>query len=191
VVRAPVTGILIVFEMTHEFSLVPVLMIGALISQGISRRLTHANFYDAILEQDGHKLEKLLPPRDLQSWEKLPVSAIANFQPVVLNSLEPVEVEKVLKAHTFGCFPVMNEGKLAGIAMRAELAEAQAEKRAPKLAPIVRCGPRQTIRELQAMLIESPTGMVVVCDAGSGKLLGMVTLHDLLRAQINAAQSSL
>ena len=107
VVRAPVTGILIVFEMTHEFSLVPVLMIGALISQAISRRLTRANFYDAILEQDGHKLEKLLPPRDLQSWQKLPVSAIANFQPVMLNSLEPVEVEKILKAHAFGCFPVM------------------------------------------------------------------------------------
>ena len=40
VVRAPVTGILIVFEMTHEFSLVPVLMIGALVSETISRRMT-------------------------------------------------------------------------------------------------------------------------------------------------------
>ena len=71
------------------------------------------------------------------------------------------------------------------------MTEALAEKRAPKLAPIIRCEPRQTIRELQARLIESPTGMVLVCDAASGKLLGLVTLHDLLRAQINAAQSSL
>jgi chloride channel protein, CIC family len=191
VVRAPVTGILIVFEMTHEFSLVPALMIGALISQGIARRMTRENFYDAILEQDGHKLEKLLPPRDLQTWQKLPVSAIANFQPVVLNSLEPAEVEKVLKANAFACFPVMQAEKLAGIATRAELTEAIAEKRAPKLAPIIRCEPRQTIRELQTKLIESPTGVAVVCDAASGKLLGLVTLHDLLRAQINAAQSSL
>jgi chloride channel protein, CIC family len=38
---------------------------------------------------------------------------------------------------------------------------------------------------------ESPTGMAVVCDAADGKLLGVVTLHDLLRAQINAAQNSL
>ena len=191
VVRAPVTGILIVFEMTHEFALVPALMIGALISQGVSRRMTRANFYDAILEQDGHKLEKLLPPRDLQSWQKLPVSTIANFQPVVLNSLEPMAVEKILKAHAFACFPVMQEGKLAGIATRVELAEALAEKRPPKLAPIIRCEPRQTIRQLQALLIESPTGMAVVCDNEDGKLLGLVTLHDLLRAQINAAQSSL
>ncbi|MGH7993423.1 MAG: chloride channel protein, partial [Limisphaerales bacterium] len=191
VVRAPVTGILIVFEMTHEFSLVPALMIGALISQAVSRRMTTANFYDAILEQDGHKLEKLLPPRDLQSWQKLPVSTIANFQPVVLNSLEPTEVEKILKAHGFACFPVMENGKLTGIATRAELAEAIAEKRAPKLAPLVRCEPRQTIRQLQALLIESPTGVAVVCDPADGKLLGLVTLHDVLRAQINTAQSSL
>ena len=106
VVRAPVTGILIVFEMTHEFSLVPALMIGALISQAIARRMTRENFYDAILEQDGHKLEKLLPPRDLQSWQNLSVSAIANFQPVVLNTLEPTEVEIFLKTHAFSHFPV-------------------------------------------------------------------------------------
>jgi CIC family chloride channel protein len=190
VVRAPVTGILIVFEMTHEFSIVPALMIGALISQAVSR-LTRANFYDAILEQDGYKLEKLLPPRDLRSWQKLPISTIANFQPVVLPSLEPAQVEKTLKAHAFACFPVLLENELAGMATRAELAEALVEKRVPKLAPIVRCEARQTIRELQARLIESPTGMALVCDAASGKLLGLVTLHDLLRAQINAAQSSL
>lgn len=191
VVRAPVTGILIVFEMTHEFSLVPALMIGALISQGIARRMTRENFYDAILEQDGYKLEKLLPPRDLQSWQKLPVSAIANFQPVVLNNLEPTEVEKFLKKNAFAYFPVMQNGELTGIVSRLELAEAIVEKRPPKLAPIVRCDPRQTIRQLQTLLLDSPSGMAVVCDPGDGKLLGLVTLHDLLRAQINAAESNL
>jgi CIC family chloride channel protein len=164
-------------------------MIGALISQAISRRMLPANFYDAILEQDGYKLEKLLPPRDLRSWQNLPVSAIANFQPVVLKSLQPEEVEKTLKEHTFRNFPVMLNGTLEGIAARAELAEALVEKRTPKLAPAVRCEPRQTIRELQTLLLESPSGMAVVCDGP--KLLGIVTLHDLLRAQINAAQNSI
>ncbi len=190
VVRAPVTGFLIVFEMTHEFALVPALIIGALISQAIARRMTRENFYDALLEQDGYKLEKLLPPRDLQSWQKLPVSAIANFQPVVLDDLAPPKVEEFLKKNSFACFPVMIGGKLAGIATRAELTEAIAEKRPPKLAPFVKCEPRQTIRQLQTLLMESPTGMALVCDPSDGKLLGIVTLHDLLRSQINAAQSS-
>ena len=53
VVRAPVTGILIVFEMTHEFALVPALMIGALASQMIARRFTRQNFYEQVLVDDG------------------------------------------------------------------------------------------------------------------------------------------
>jgi CIC family chloride channel protein len=67
VVGAPVTGILIVFEMTHQFSLVLALMIGALVSQGVRRRLAKHNFYEAILVQDGHQLKHVIPPRDMQS----------------------------------------------------------------------------------------------------------------------------
>ena len=189
VVRAPVTGILIVFEMTHQFSLVPVLMIGALVSQAISRRMMKANFYDAVLEQDGYKLEKLLPPRDFQSWQKLPVSAIANFQPTVLNSLDPGEMDKTLKEYPFRYFPVVQDGKVTGVASRTEMTTAVAQKQSPKLTPAVSCQPRQTIRELQTLLLDSPSGMAIVCDGP--KLLGIVTLHDLLRAQINAAQNSL
>lgn len=189
VVRAPVTGILIVFEMTHQFSLVPVLMIGALVSQGVSRRLLRANFYDAVLEQDGYKLEKLLPPRDLQSWQKLPVSVITNFHPVVMNGTTSAEIESILNAHTFAHFPVMQNGDVAGIVSRNELVHAVAEKRPPRLAPAKCCEPRQTVRELQTLLLDSPTGMAVVCDGP--KLLGIVTLHDLLRAQMNAAQNGL
>jgi CIC family chloride channel protein len=189
VVRAPVTGILIVFEMTHQFSLVPVLMIGALVSQAISRRMMSANFYDAILEQDGYKLEKLLPPRDFQSWQRLPVSAIANFHPAALNNVEPAEMERMLNTHTFKHFPVILDGKVGGTVSRGELTAAIAEKRAPKLAPAISCEPHQTIRELQTLLLDSPSGMAIVCDGP--KLLGIVTLHDLLRAQINAAQNSL
>ena len=62
VVRAPVTSILIVFEMTHQFSLVPLLMIGTMASQVVSRFLCHADFYNGIIEQDGVKLD-----RDLES----------------------------------------------------------------------------------------------------------------------------
>ncbi len=71
VVWAPVTGILIVFEMTQEFSLVPALMVGALVSQVISRKMNKENFYDALLTQDGHHLEHVRPPRDLVKPVKL------------------------------------------------------------------------------------------------------------------------
>jgi chloride channel protein, CIC family len=58
VVRAPITSILIVFEMTHQFSLVPLLMIGAIASQAVSRSLCRTDFYNGVIEQDGIELDR-------------------------------------------------------------------------------------------------------------------------------------
>ena len=87
VVRAPVTGLLIVFEMTHEFAMVPALMVGGLVSIAIARKFTKHNFYDVVLEQDGQAVERVMPPRDLRSWQETPISRAANFRPVMLRSL--------------------------------------------------------------------------------------------------------
>jgi chloride channel protein, CIC family len=58
VVRAPITSILIVFEMTHQFSLVPLLMIGTVASQAVSRSLCRTGFYNGVIEQDGVELDR-------------------------------------------------------------------------------------------------------------------------------------
>jgi chloride channel protein, CIC family len=60
VVRAPITSILIVFEMTHQFSLVPLLMIGTIASQAVSRSLCRADFYNGVIEQDGVELDRYI-----------------------------------------------------------------------------------------------------------------------------------
>jgi CIC family chloride channel protein len=190
VVRAPVTGVLIVFEMTHQFSLVPALMIAALVSQAVSRKMNRENFYDALLTQDGHRLEHVRPPRGLQGWQQLPVSAIANFQPVVLRDPGTAEIQKVLKAHPYQRFPVVKEGRLAGILTRKEAEAALAEKRLPRLEAATRCLPGQTIRQLQALLIESTTQLVVLTDTEGQNVVGVVTLHDLLRAEVEKAKDS-
>jgi len=189
VVGAPVTGILIVFEMTHEFALVPVLMIGALVSQAISRKMNRENFYDALLTQDGHHIEHVRPPRDLQSWQQFPVSAIANFRPVIIHDLAPAKLQDVLKSHPYQRFPVVQEDKLAGILTRREAEAALRENRAPKVESAATCLPHQTVRKLQGLLVESPSNFVVLVDDDGGKILGIVTLHDLLRAEVEKAGS--
>lgn len=189
VVRAPVTGILIVFEMTHEFSLVPALMLGALVSQAISRKMNRHSFYEEILVQDGHELEHVIPPRDLQTWQQLPVSAIANFQPVVIRNLEPNEVQQFLRSHPYQRFPVVVNGVARGMLLRKEAEASLADQRAPKCEPMVTCLPNQTIRDLQRLLIESTALAVVVVDKPDGNVLGLVTLHDLLRAEISMSNN--
>ena len=187
VVGAPVTSILIVFEMTHEFSLVPALMLGTLISQTISRWLSKQNFYEEILEQDGHEPEHVVPPRDLRSWQQLPVSAIANFQPVVLKSLDHKDIEQVLHDYPYHYFPVVQDKKLMGILSRQKAETAVRTKTEPVLQPAVTCAPTQTIKKLQFLLIESATGVVMITREKSGKVIGVVTLHDLLRAEVAMA----
>jgi CIC family chloride channel protein len=190
VVWAPVTGILIVFEMTQEFSYVPALMLGALVSQTIARRMNTHNFYDALLEQDGHRIEHVRPPRDLQSWEQFPVSAIANFQPLIISSLAEAELRKMLAAHPYRQFPVVLENKLHGVLTRDEAEKSLTEKRAAKLKSATVCLREENIGKLQQLLIESDTQFVVVLDRLEGHVVGLVTLHDLLRAQTMMAQRS-
>jgi CIC family chloride channel protein len=69
------------------------------------------------------------------------------------------------------------------ILARKEAMAAVAENRPAKLEPAMVCQPSQTIRELQMLLVSSNQGLVVVVD-GAGAVIGLVTLHDLLRAEV-------
>lgn len=188
VVRAPVTSILIVFEMTHQFSLVPPLMLAALISQGISRRLAKHNFYDALLEQDGHVVERFSPPRDLREWQKQPVSLLANPKPVVASSLEPKQIQNLLQNHPYTQFPVVIDGQIRGVLTREEASRAIREKRPPALVEATICPLDLSVRAVELQLIESKTGFLLLRDQANGTLAGILTLHDILRAQQAAAE---
>ncbi|MGI8890767.1 MAG: chloride channel protein [Chthoniobacterales bacterium] len=188
VVRAPFTSILIVFEMTHQFSLVPALMLGALVSEAISRGLTTENFYDAVLAQDGTVLVHVIPPRDLRSWQAYPVSAIANFRPVVIEDLSPDNLRAVFEQNQFKRFPVVEEGLLVGCLTREEGQAAIEANRAPVLEKVATCRRSFTIREVARLLIDAPGGFAVL-EAGD-KPAGIITLHDLLRAQETLAARS-
>ncbi len=53
VVRAPLTSILIVMEMTMQIHVLPLLMVAAVVGELANRWCFRRNFYDAALEQDG------------------------------------------------------------------------------------------------------------------------------------------
>jgi len=188
VVRAPITSILIVFEMTHQFSLVPPLMLAALVSQAISRRLARHNFYDAMLEQDGHVVERFAPPRDLREWQKQPVSLLANPKPVVVSSLELKQLQRLLQQHPFERFPVVISGRIRGVLTREEAIRAVREKRPPDLAEATICQPEFSLRAVERQLVESRTGIILLQEQEGKSLVGILTLHDILRAQQAAAE---
>ena len=188
VVRAPVTSILIVFEMTHQFALVPPLMLAALISQAISRRLVRHNFYDALLEQDGHVVERFSPPRDLREWQNQPVSHLANPKVVWTDSLEPKHLLELFQDHPYAQFPMVAEGKIRGVLRREEASRAIREARPPALTKATICKPNLSLRVAQTELINSESGFLLLQEEPDGPLAGILTLHDLLRAQQAATE---
>ncbi len=188
VVRAPVTGILIVFEMTHEFSLVPVLMIGGLIAEMISRRINHESFYETVLAQDGQHVERLVPPRNLRSWMEVPSARIAHFSPLVVTDLSPAALHPFLETNPHSRFPVVVDGALAGVLTRKEATEALAAGRSPVLEAAVTCSPATPVREVATKIVDSPSGIIVVVGKNGG-VNAVLTMHDLLRAQMNFANS--
>jgi CIC family chloride channel protein len=188
VVRAPVTGILIVFEMTHEFALVPVLMIGGLIAEMISRRLNHESFYETVLAQDGQHVERLVPPRSLRTWMELPSARIANFSPVVITDLASEALSVFLQTHAYERFPVVLEQRLAGVLTRKEALAAIAASRPPLLEPAVTCSPAAPVREVATRIVDAASGLVIVTGPNGG-VNAVITMHDILRAQMNFANN--
>jgi chloride channel protein, CIC family len=188
VVRAPVTGILIVFEMTHEFALVPALMIGALISEMISRRISHESFYETVLAQDGQHVERLVPPRSLRTWMELPSARIANFSPVSTGNVTTTGLRELLDRSTYARFPVVTDGKVAGVLTRNEAHAAIAAQRAPVLESAVTCVPGTPVREVANQIVNSPSGLIILMDKPDGSVIGVITMHDLLRAQMAFAR---
>jgi CIC family chloride channel protein len=183
VVRAPLTALLIVFEMTHQFSMVPALMFCSIVSQAITRLGGRHNFYDALLLQDGHELIRIKPPRDLESWQKLPVSEIARTRPVVLPDLQHSTIRRFLDAYPYQRFPVFAQAKVAGIVDRQQLKTCLTQNTVPRLMPPVLCAPDVSVREVGTMLMESISGLVLIQDPSTEELTAVVTLHDLLRTQ--------
>lgn len=190
VVRAPITSILIVFEMTHEFTFVPVLLLGTVSSQLVSRWMTKDNFYTDVLARDGVDLARIIPPRTLEEYRQSRLGTVANFKPACVTSLDHQELRHFLESNAYLRFPVVLDGVLKGTITRQELDLALREFREPRLEPATTATPDETLAAAQVKLIHSNHGLLVIVHETTGVVLGLMTLHDLFRVEENFAKAS-
>jgi CIC family chloride channel protein len=113
------------------------------------------------------------------------VSAIATFKPIVISDIAESALRDLLSCHPYRNFPVVIDGQLKGVATRREVEAAIADHRPVKVETVPSCRPGDTIRDSQDLLIESPTQTLVLSDKPGGNPLAIVTLHDILRAQVS------
>lgn len=111
IIRAPITSVLIIFEMTGSYELILPLMLSNMIAYALARRFRPATIYDALLAQDGIHLPHRRSLADIRIAEAMsaPVEVIPERAPFR-------EIMDRLRDTTHSAFPVVDEGgRLRGL----------------------------------------------------------------------------
>jgi CIC family chloride channel protein len=184
VIRTPFTCVLLIFEVTNQWVIVPALMLATVISLGVARLVNHHDMYEEILIQDGLDPNQVLPPRHFKRWREIPVTALASFNPIVATALDPDSLRQLLARSAHQYFPVAGpDGLVSGILSRHDAEVATDPGRGPpKLAPAAWIAPKDTVGAARKRLLDSGSDFLCVGDPSS-PLVGVMTLHDLLRGE--------
>lgn len=195
VIRCPFTSLIIIFELTGNYSLILPLMAGNMLSWAIARKLRPVAIYDTLLMEAGVSLKQMPSYRGAQDYRNLPVAAIMTHDLISAKSwLTADENFKQLQLETFThhSYTVINEaGEFVGIITKRELQESHQDCPLSQLIEkqdIITTLPDTSIREAsRRMILKDIQQLPVVSLSDSKKLLGIITLNDIARQQ-NAAQ---
>ena len=183
VVRAPITSILIVFEMTHDFALVPPLMLAALVSQAISRSLCKENFYNQFLKDSGIHLETASSLRAQASWRNRRISAFANFDAPFLKSLDKDVIRAQLNQYPDDLFPLLDaDNQPSALIERTELDGFLGSNRKPKLHSPTLVHAEQTMQEIEDLLKKDPLSSLILVTR-ENRYLGLFSNQEAIRSK--------
>jgi CIC family chloride channel protein len=181
IIRAPITSVLIIVEMTGGYSLILPLMIANMLAYGIARHYRPSPIYEALLEQDGIDLHHRGVADALSGFRvadvPLDTRPYASFEPGtslpgLLAGLASPERQEV--------FPVLASERVVGIVTLADLVRLAAETHLGALvnaADVMRTAP--TVRPSDALrvafegMLANGVRELPVTDE-EGRLLGFV-----------------
>jgi CIC family chloride channel protein len=186
IVRAPMTSVLMIFEMTRDYTVIVPLMIANLASLFISSRFQKRPIYEALARQDGIHLP-LHAERDEFGQRKV-FEAMRDATETLPAQMSVSEAVERMRSSQSRAWPVMDEGSLVGVLSRAALESALDDGRAEqKLLDLL-----QTVefphahkdhalhQALERMSHAHIDMLPVVNRADVHKLEGIVTLRDVL-----------
>jgi len=195
IVRTPLTSVIMIFEVTRDYTIIVPLMISNLIAFFLSQRLQPQPIYEALARQDGIHL----PDRDIRPLAaRHRVVSAMRPSPGTLALKSPIgEALARVRESPLDTWPVADDEGLAGMVQRSELESAVAAGRAEeRLSDLLRkiedsgsftglphVHPDHTLTAALERLGTLPYDVLpVVNRANVRELLGVVTLQDILDA---------
>lgn len=192
-IRAPITSVLIIFEMTSNYSLILPLMIANAVSYIIASRLQPVPIYEALLEQDGIHLAHSQPSSILSRVTAASVMTreVATL-PVVASVREALERAEETAHHGF---PVVDGARrLVGFVTTGDLKRSVAEGNEEALLrdvavkKVVHAHPDHTLDMIMLKLGQQELSLLpVVSRVDPTRLLGIISMRDVVRAQARLA----
>jgi CIC family chloride channel protein len=188
VVRAPMTSVLMIFEMTQDYAVIVPLMIANLVSLFISSRLQRQPIYEALAVQDGIHLPKM---EARQRHRDRQVARIIRTATNLLSSEITVQdaLERVRSADFRTCLVTDKQGLVGVINLSMLAREVAGTSGKQKLAELVDGSVFPYIHSDQALDVALERmgasqfdALPVVSRADVHKLEGIVTLRDVLDA---------
>lgn len=190
VVRAPITSVLIIIEMTAGYGLTLPLMIANMAAYGLARRMRPTPIYEALLEQDGVQLHPKKPVQD--TFEGLPITRIpiASGSHIAFTREHAATelLDAVDRAGRQEVFPVLDSAqKLIGVITLEDLTILAAEpdveslvRAADIMRPPLSVNIDSSMSRALDLMISSGLRELPVVDA-DGRVLGLLDEADITR----------
>jgi CIC family chloride channel protein len=188
VARVPITGIVIVFEMTTDFNLVLPLMIGCAIAYLVGEKIAKGSIYDRLLAWSGIHLEA----ESVSANKPLSLLQAADVMQRRVETLASrMSLDEAVEAFSRSShrgFPIVDGGKLLGILSQSDLV-AITQRQLPGDTPIreimtlhpVTVSPEDTLQRVLYLLNRHNISRLPVTEAR--KLVGIITRSDIIRAE--------
>ncbi len=193
--RAPITSIIILFEMTRDYMIILPLMTAVVTSTLLTRQLTRETIYTAKVHRLGVELRRI-EERDVMRTIRVGEAMTRDF-PTVPPEMPVRELLTKFEKTGHHGFPVVDkEGRFCGVVTISDLHAAVEKKGAnpdeltvddiANKSPIV-AYPDQSIHEVLLRLGARDVGRIpVVARDNPTKLLGCLRRHDIIRAYVSA-----
>ena len=187
IIRAPMTSVFMIFELTQDYEIVVPLMIANMTSYIISRRYQREPVYHALLRQEGVHLPTPGERAPAGRWH---VREIMKREPHTFPiETTAAEAWQRLEEWPAQCIPVMENDHLVGLVTRQMLEEVQGtDKQEQPLAALpfwrdaTHVHPDHPLELALERLAKTPGVLPVVSRSNARRLEGVVSLEDVLRA---------